>query len=92
VLLNTRHPFYDRLYRRMEQDSPIGKTCIDLMLMALARSEALASDDAREWYGDQRQEWSQHMKVFLEQIEEAPQGDDPKSLAGAVGSVWIDKK
>jgi len=60
--------------------------------MALARSEALASDDAREWYGDQRQEWSQHMKVFLEQIEEAPQGDDPKSLAGAVGSVWIDKK
>ncbi len=92
VLLNTRHPFYDRLYRRMEQESPIGKTCIDLTLMALARSEALASEEAREWYGDQRQEWSQHMKVFLEQIEEAPQGDDPKSLAGAAGSVWIEKQ
>lgn len=92
VLLNTRHPFYDRLYRRMEQESPIGKTCIDLTLMALARSEALASEDAREWYGDQRQEWSQHMKVFLEQIEEAPQGDDPKSLAGAASFAWIDKK
>lgn len=91
VLLNTRHPFYDRLYRRMEQESPIGKTCIDLTLMALARSEALGSEDAREWYSDQRQEWSQHMKVFLEQIEEAPQGDDPKSLAGAAGVAWIDK-
>jgi hypothetical protein len=92
VLLNTRHQFYDRVYQRLEQESPIGKTCIDLTLMALARSEALASDDAREWYGDQRQEWSQHMKVFLEQIEEVPPGDDPKSLNGAAGSVWVAKQ
>lgn len=92
VLLNTRHPFYDRLYRRMEQESPIGKTCMDLTLMAIARSEALATDEVREWYGDQRQEWSQHMKVFLEQVEETPQDEDPKSLVGAAGSVWIDTK
>lgn len=70
VLIITHHRFYERVYRRMESESPLGKTGLDLVLMALARSEALGSDDTREWYDDQRHEWSQHLRAFLEQLDE----------------------
>jgi len=70
VLLNTHHRFYERCYRRIETESPLGKTGIDLLLMALGRSEALATDEARSWYDDQRQEWSQHIKAFLDTVDE----------------------
>jgi uncharacterized protein (DUF2461 family) len=83
VFLNTHHRFYERCYRRIELESPQGKTAIDLMLMALARSEALGSDEVREWYGDQRQEWSQHIKVFLDQLDEADQDELADSLGDA---------
>ena len=75
VLLNTHHRFYERCYRRIEAESPLGKTGVDLMLMALARSEALTSEDARIWYDDQRHEWSQHIKAFLDPVDE-PDPDD----------------
>jgi hypothetical protein len=83
VLLNTHHLFYERCYRRLEAESPLGKTGVDLMLMALGRSEALASDEARAWYGDHRQEWSQHLKTFLDQIDEP----DPDDIQAATASV-----
>ncbi len=70
VLLNSAHRFYERVYRRIEAESPLGKTGIDLLLMALARSEALGGDDVRSWYDDQRHEWSQHIKAFAEQLDE----------------------
>jgi hypothetical protein len=38
--------------------------------MSLARSEACASDEAREWYDSQRQEWSQNLKKFTTQLPE----------------------
>jgi hypothetical protein len=75
VLLNTHHRFYERCYRRIETESPLGKTGIDLLLMALGRSEASASDEARIWYDDQRHEWSQHIKAFLDPVDE-PDPDD----------------
>jgi hypothetical protein len=75
VLLNTHHRFYERCYQRLEAESPFGKTGIDLLLMALGRSEALASEEAREWYDDQRHEWSQHIKAFLDPVDE-PDPDD----------------
>jgi hypothetical protein len=78
VQLNTAHRFYERVYRRIEDESPLGKTGIDLLLMALARSEALGSEDVRILYEDQRQEWSQHLKIFVEQLEE-PEMNDPSS-------------
>lgn len=70
ILINSEHPFYERVYRRLLSESPIGKTGIDLLLMAVARSEVLGSGETREWYLDQRQEWSQHLRTFLSQIEE----------------------
>jgi hypothetical protein len=70
VMLNSAHPFYERVYQRLEEQSPVGKTGIDLLLMSLARSEACASDEAREWYDSQRQEWSQNLKKFTTQLPE----------------------
>jgi hypothetical protein len=87
ILLNTHHRFYERCYHRLEAESPLGKTGIDLLLMALGRSEALGSEEARSWYDDQRHEWSQHIKAFLDPIDE-PDPDDvevPIPTAGAVG-------
>ncbi len=78
VLLNTAHRFYERVYRRIEEESPLGKTGVDLLLMALGRSEALGGDDSRIWYDDQRQEWSQHLKAFVEQLDE-PEPTPPAS-------------
>jgi hypothetical protein len=70
VMLNIEHPFYERVYQRLENDSPLGKTGVDLLLMSLARSEIVGSDEAREWYDAQRQEWSQNLKVFTSQLPE----------------------
>jgi len=70
VMLNTSHPFYERVYQRLEEQSPVGKTGIDLLLMSLARSEESGSDEAREWYDAQRQEWSQNLKRFTSQLPE----------------------
>lgn len=80
VLLNTAHRFYERVYRRIEEESPQGKTGIDLLLMALGRSEALGGEDLRIWYDDQRHEWSQHLKAFVEQLDEP----EPSAPVGAV--------
>jgi hypothetical protein len=70
VMLNTSHPFYDRVYQRLEKESPTGKTGVDLLLMSLARSEVCCSDEAREWYDAERQEWSQNVKLFTSQLPE----------------------
>jgi hypothetical protein len=78
VLLNTAHRFYERVYRRIEEESPLGKTGVDLLLMALGRSEALGGEDLRIWYDDQRQEWSQHLKAFVEELDE-PEATSPAS-------------
>jgi len=73
VLLNTAHRFYERVYRRIEGESPLGKTGVDLLLMALGRCEALGGDELQNWYDDQRHEWSQHLKAFVEQLDEPEQ-------------------
>ena len=75
VMLNTAHPFYERVYQRLEDQSPTGKTGVDLLLMSLARSEVSGSDEAREWYDAQRQDWSQNLKLFTGQLPEF-EGDD----------------
>ncbi len=80
VMINTAHPFYERVYRRLEVDSPEGKTGVDLLLMALARSEVSGSDEAREWYDAQRQDWSQNLKLFTSQL---PEYDVSLAVAGA---------
>jgi len=84
ILLNTHHRFYERCYRRIEAESPLGKTGVDLMLMALGRSEALTSEEGRTWYEDQRHEWSQHIKAFLEPVDE-PDPDDVE-IANAIAA------
>ena len=74
VILNTSHRFYERIYRRIEEESSVGKTGIDLLLMALSRSEALGGEEVQTWYDDQRHEWSQHIKAFVEQLDEPEAG------------------
>ncbi len=82
VMLNTAHAFYERVYRRLEEQAPIAKTGVDLLLMALARSEITGSDDARDWYDAQRQDWSQNLKLFTTQLPEFDADDDsPDSTA-----------
>jgi cell fate (sporulation/competence/biofilm development) regulator YmcA (YheA/YmcA/DUF963 family) len=70
ISLNTEHAFYEKVYRRIQVESPIAKTGIDLMLMSIARSEIQGSGDCREWYTEQRHEWSQNLRILLGQIEE----------------------
>jgi hypothetical protein len=70
VMLNTAHTFYERVYQRLEEQSSVGKTGVELLLMSLARSEVSGSDEAREWYDAQRQEWSQNLKLFTQQLPE----------------------
>lgn len=70
VMLNTAHPFYERVYQRLEEQSPVGKSGVDLLLMSLARSEVSGSEEAREWYDSQRQDWSQNLKRFTAQLPE----------------------
>jgi hypothetical protein len=82
VMLNTAHTFYDRVYQRLEEQYPTGKTGVDLLLMSLARSEVSGSDEAREWYDAQRQEWSQNLKRFTAQL---PEYDSSDATAAAVG-------
>ena len=81
VLLNTDHPFYNRVFMRLENESPIAKTGVELLLMTLARSEVMASDEGRDWYEDQRQEWSQQLKIFMSQVEELDPADADEALA-----------
>jgi len=84
LMLNTAHPFHERVYRRLEVDSPEGKTGVDLLLMALARSEVTGSDEAREWYDAQRHDWSQNLKLFTSQL---PEYDASSAVAGAAVGV-----
>lgn len=76
VLLNTHHRFYERVYRRVEKESPEGKTGVDLLLMALGRSEVLCPEDSRDFYTDERQRWSQHLKMFLDHINDVDDQDE----------------
>ncbi len=87
ILVNTHHCFYERVYRRIESESPIGKTGIDLVLMGLARSEALGSPEARTWYDDQRHEWSQHIKAFVEQLDDTAEDDELELLNGTTAMI-----
>jgi hypothetical protein len=75
VMLNAAHSFYERVYQRLEDQSPVGKTGVDLLIMSLARSEVVASDEAREWYDAQRQDWSQNLKLFTGQLPEFDSGN-----------------
>ena len=70
VLINTEHAFYEKVYRRLQVESPIAKTGIDLLLMSMARSEIHGSRNCREWYGEQRHEWSQNLRILLGQMDE----------------------
>jgi hypothetical protein len=76
VSLNTEHAFYEKVYRRIKAESPIAKTGIDLMLMSIARSEIQGSGECRSWYNEQRQEWSQHLRILLSPIEEIDPSED----------------
>jgi len=80
VMLNTSHPFFERVYQRLDDESPFGKAGIDLLLMSLARAEEYSSDETRDWYDAQRQEWSQNLKRFLTQLPEFEARDDDTVL------------
>jgi hypothetical protein len=79
VSLNTEHAFYEKVYRRIQAESPVAKTGIDLMLMSIARSEIQGSSECRTWYNEQRQEWSQHLRILLSPIEEIDPSEDGES-------------
>ena len=55
---------------QVADESPVAKTGLDLMLMAMSRCEIQGSPDCRDWYIEQRHEWSQHLRILLGQIEE----------------------
>ncbi|MCC6230050.1 MAG: ATP-binding protein [Phycisphaerales bacterium] len=77
VMLNTAHPFYERVYKRLEDHSSVGRTGVDLLLMSLARSEVNGSEEARDWYDAQRQDWSQNLKLLTSQLPEYEGLDSP---------------
>lgn len=64
-----------RIYDQHDYESPIAKIGVELLLMTLARSEVLTSDEGRDWNPDQRQEWSQQLKIFMSEVEEVDPAD-----------------
>lgn len=79
ISLNTEHAFYEKVYRRIQAESPIAKTGIDLMLMSIARSEIQGSRACRDWYAEQKHEWSQNLRILLGQIEEIDPAENGES-------------
>jgi hypothetical protein len=77
VMLNTAHPFYERVYQRLEEQSAVAKTGVDLLLMSLARSEISGSEEARDWYDSQRQDWSQNLKLLTSLLPDYEPPDSP---------------
>jgi len=69
VTLNREHPFFDKIYAPLCDSVPTSKTAVELLLFALAKCETLAGEEGRTWYRTQRAEWSQVMRVYLEEIE-----------------------
>ncbi len=51
--------------------------------MTVARAEVLSSDETKEWYEDQRLEWSKYLKVFLSQLQELDPSDEGESMGTA---------
>lgn len=72
VEVNTSHKFYTEIYQKAKNsDNNDLQTGIELLLFALAHAESQhwQSDEVRDFYEDQRDEWSSIMKKFLRRME-----------------------
>ena len=86
VRINRRHPFYEDMYGELFNLSATrAKDSVDVLLMALAKSELTVDDDqARQWYEVQRRNfWSpflaEALKVLAQSLqpeEEEEQGNE----------------
>lgn len=74
IVINARHPASEHLFELLEQLKEEDKgfkiyTAMKLMLMAWARLEDEASAEARERYGDIRQDWGRIAREFIKMSE-----------------------
>ncbi len=74
IVINAKHPASDHLFELLEQSKEEDKgskiyTAMKLMLMAWARLEDEASAEARERYGDIRQDWGRIAREFIKMSE-----------------------
>jgi hypothetical protein len=69
VVLNTSHPFHKRVYKPLaESDSPEAKAVraqLDLLLLAVARSEASLGSRSRSDMKRFRKVWSNTLATYL---------------------------
>ncbi len=62
--------FYKKLYEKTSQDPEL-RVYLDLFLFTLAQAEDeyFDNEEVREFYSDQKREWSSIMTTFLEKAE-----------------------
>jgi hypothetical protein len=65
VIVNTSHPFYDRVYDR----APEAKAALEVLLLVLAESELQAVGEASRFYAGARSQWSDRLRFALEALE-----------------------
>lgn len=70
VIINQGHMFYKKLYEKTSQDPEL-RVYLDLFLFTLAQAEDeyFDNEEVREFYSDQKREWSSIMTTFLEKAE-----------------------
>jgi hypothetical protein len=69
LVINPDHPFYRKVYKPLVEEKSAGtvklRGQLELLLLAAARSEALASAEEREVLRSHRSEWSRAVATFL---------------------------
>lgn len=75
VVINTAHPFYNKIYERAIQNKL--DIFIDLLIFALSKAELEFYDreDIRKFYRMQRAEWSAILSAFLDEYWEVEEDE-----------------
>jgi hypothetical protein len=75
--INTKHPFFRTFYSEiLKMRNPKARQVVDLLLLALARGELMATGPAKDMYEYQREtQWSPFLKIGLKILNELQVGD-----------------
>jgi hypothetical protein len=65
LIINTDHPFYEKVY---SPAGPDGKAALEVLLFVLAERELEARNEAEQFYKAERQQWSERLRHALDAL------------------------
>lgn len=78
VIINTKHPFYTKVYSKIDNTDVI--TGLDCLLWALAEAElSTINDEVKQQYEDMRYQVSKSLKKLCETLPDPKLGDNDES-------------